>query len=116
MGFNAGFAQPAVVVTERANHFVIQVEHDMGTAKDQDLLAMALEAGAMAGLPVVVDMSRLLCLNANVLDLLLNAGTERPWLAGPLFPLVHKRLVVSAPADAFRIFPSVEEATGETWY
>ncbi|MFF0741544.1 hypothetical protein ACFYVL_14205 [Streptomyces sp. NPDC004111] len=102
---------------EKGECFVVVLGRELKTAKDVDLFAMALEAGAMAEGTVIVDLSRVSSLTTDMLNLLAaprGNHDKLPWLVGPLSSLVYKRLIQSGTFDSFRLFSSVESATGES--
>ncbi|MGW5736373.1 MULTISPECIES: STAS domain-containing protein [Streptomyces] len=110
-------ASQAVFVTEWTDLFVVVIAGDFENRSELDLLDMALESGRLAGKHVVVDVSRVECMNAEVLGALLRhrSGTGRlPWLVGPLSFSTKRRLEVTGTLTRFRVLPTLLEATAQS--
>ncbi|GAA2338685.1 GAF domain-containing protein [Streptomyces kunmingensis] len=116
MGSDTCSGLGAVAVAERRNHFVVRIEHELELPADLDLLETALHKGAMTGKRVVADLSKIEYLSAETLGCLLSParrGQALPWLAGPVSTPALGRLRVTGTLRAFRVFPSLCEATRE---
>ncbi|GAA2347690.1 GAF domain-containing protein [Streptomyces kunmingensis] len=114
MGSDACSGLGAVAVAERRSHVVVRLEHELDLPADLDLLETALHQGAMTGKRVVADLSQVEYLSAETLGCLLGParrGQALPWLAGPVSMPALGRLRVTGTLRAFRVFPSLCEAT-----
>ncbi|MFD7853409.1 STAS domain-containing protein [Streptomyces microflavus] len=105
---------PIALMTEWTHLFVIFLEGDVNETEDLELVELALESAQRSGKQVVVDLSGVQFMGAHLLGELLKPGRlGKPglWLAGPLGGYAERTLSVTGSAGAFRIFPTLADAT-----
>ncbi|MFK0170386.1 hypothetical protein ACIQU5_16410 [Streptomyces sp. NPDC090306] len=105
-------------MSEWTHMYVVLLKGDVEEARDLELVGIALEVAGRCGKPVVVDLSGVGFMGADLLYELFKPGhfgRPRPWLSGPLSAYVARTFEVTGTAAAFRTFPSLMEATVAAW-